>query len=48
MYCWDYVRGGRGAEGALVPPELGGSEKRTERKTDNLLLIDPPGNRILT
>ena len=36
----DYVRGG-GAEGALAPPELGGSLKRTERETDNLLLIAP-------
>ena len=36
----DYVR--RGAEGALAPPEFGGSEKRTERETDNLLLIQAP------
>ena len=38
----DYVRGG--AEGALAPPEFGGSEKRT----DSLLLLDPPGIKILT
>ena len=31
----DYVRGW-GVEGALAPPEFGGSEKRTKR--DNLLL----------
>ena len=36
----DYVRGG--AEGALAPPEFGGSERRTERETDNLLLLAPP------
>ena len=28
-------------EGALAPAEFGGSEKRTERETDNLLLIAP-------
>ena len=33
----DYVRGG--AEGALAPPEFGGSERRTEGETDNPLLI---------
>ena len=32
----DYVRGG--AEGALAPPEFGGSERRTEGETDNPLL----------
>ena len=36
----------RGAEGALVPPEFGGSEKRTERETDNLLLIAPPESKF--
>ena len=36
----DYVRGG--SEGALAPPEFGGSGKRTERETDNLLIIAPP------
>ena len=36
----DYVRGG--AEGALAPPEFEGSERRTERETDNLLLLAPP------
>ena len=35
----DYVRGG--TEGALAPTEFGDSEKRTERETDNLLLIAP-------
>ena len=35
----DYVRGG--AEGALAPPEFGGSERRTEGETDNPLLIAP-------
>ena len=35
----DYVRGR--AEGALATPEFGSSEKRTERETDNLLLIAP-------
>jgi hypothetical protein len=35
----DYVRGG--AEGALAPPEFEGSERRTEGKTDNPLLIAP-------
>ena len=39
----DYVR--RGAEGALAPPEFGGSEKRTERETDNRLLIAPPESK---
>ena len=39
----DYVRGG--AEGALVPPEFGGSERRTERETDNLLLLAPPESK---
>ena len=39
----DYVRGG--AEGALAPPEFEGSEKRTERETDNLLLIAPPESK---
>ena len=34
-----YIR--RGAGGALAPPEFGGSEKRTERETDSLLLIAP-------
>ena len=38
--CRDYVRGG--SEGALAPPEFGGSGKRTERETDNLLIIAPP------
>ena len=38
----DYIKGGGAeAEGALVPPEFGCSEKRTERETDNLLLIAP-------
>ena len=40
----DYVRGW-GAEGALAPPEFGGSEKRTERETENLLLLAPPRNQ---
>ena len=36
----NYVRGG--AEGAVAPPpEFGGSEKRTEGETNNLLLIAP-------
>ena len=35
----DYFRGG--SEGALAPPEFGGSEKRTEGETDNVLLIAP-------
>jgi len=39
----DYVRGG--SEGALAPPEFGGSEKRTERETDNLLLLAPPESK---
>ena len=39
----DYVRGG--AEGALAPPEFGGSEMRTERETDNLLLLAPPESK---
>ena len=39
----DYVRGG--AEGALAPPEFGGSERRTERETDNLLLLAPPESK---
>ena len=46
MYNWqirDYVRGG--AEGALAPPEFGGSERRTERETDNLLLLAPPESK---
>ena len=30
-----------GGWGGFSPPEFGGSEKRTERKTDNLLLIAP-------
>ena len=34
-----------GAEGALAPPEFGGSEKRTERETDNLLLLAPPESK---
>ena len=43
----DYVRGG--AEGALAPPEFGGSERITERETDNLLLIAGPlAIKILT
>ena len=42
----DYVR--RGAEGALAPPEFGGLERRTERETDNLLLLAPPRIKILT
>ena len=33
------------AEGALVPPEFGCSEKRTERETDNRLLIAPPESK---
>ena len=37
----NYVRGQGGAKGALAPPEFGGSEKRTERETENLLLIAP-------
>ena len=41
--CRDYVRGG--SEGALAPPEFGGSEKRTEGETDNLLLIAPPESK---
>ena len=43
IYHRDYVRGG--AEGALAPPEFGGLEKRTERETDNLLLIAPPESK---
>ena len=39
----DYVRGG--SERALASPEFGGSEKRTERETDNLLLIAPPESK---
>ena len=39
----DYVRGG--SEGALAPPEFGGSEKRTEGETDNVLLIAPPESK---
>ena len=39
----DYNRGG--AEGALAPPEFGGSERRTERETDNLLLLAPPESK---
>ena len=35
----DYLR--VGAEGALAQPEIWGSEKRTERETDSLLLIAP-------
>ena len=35
----DYVRGG--AEGALAPPEFGGTERRTEGETDNPLIIAP-------
>ena len=35
----DYVRGG--AEGALAPPEFGGSE----RETDNILLLAPPESK---
>ena len=31
----------RGAGGARAPPEFGGSEKRTEREIDNLLLQAP-------
>ena len=38
-----YVRGG--AEGALAPSEFGGSVKRTERETDNLLLLAPPESK---
>ena len=34
-----------GAEGALAPPELGGSERRTERETDNLLLLALPESK---
>ena len=34
-----------GAEGALAPPEFGGSERRTERETDNLLLLAPPESK---
>ena len=40
----DYVRGG-GAEGALAPLEFGGSVKRTERETDNLLSLAPPESK---
>ena len=36
-----------GAEGALAPPEFEGSEKRTERETDNRLLIAPPESKSL-
>ena len=36
---------GGGAEGALASPEFGGSEKRTEREKDNLLLIAPPESK---
>ena len=39
LLCKDYVRGG--AEGALAPPEFGGSERRTEEEIDNPLLIAP-------
>jgi len=39
----DYVRGG--SEGALAPPEFGGSDRRTERETDNLLLLAPPESK---
>ena len=35
----DYVRWG--AEGALAPPEFGGSDRRTEGETDTPLLIAP-------
>ena len=34
-----------GAERALAPPEFGGSEKITERETDNLLLLAPPESK---
>ena len=43
-YCRDYVRGG-GAERALAPLGIWGSEKGTERETDNLLLIAPPESK---
>ena len=43
FFSRDYVRGG--AEGALAPPEFGGSERRTERETDNLLLLAPPESK---
>ena len=42
-YFRDNVRGR--AEGALASPKFGGSEKRTERETDNLLLIAPPESK---
>ena len=35
---------GGGAEGALAPPEIQGSEKRTERETDNLAPLPPLQN----
>ena len=41
----------RGAEEVLAPfapPEFGGSEKRTEREADNLLLRAPPEIKFLT
>ena len=43
VFSRDYVTGG--AEGAFATPEFGGSEKRTERETDNLLLIASPDSK---
>ena len=37
--------GGGGGEGVFASPEFGDSEKRTERETDNLLLIAPPESK---
>ena len=40
---------GGGLKGALALPEFWGSEKRTEKETDNLLLFNSPtGIKILT
>ena len=45
---WVGGGGGGGAEEALAPLEFGGSVKRTERETDNLLLsISPLEIKIL-
>ena len=41
----DYLLWWGGWGGGFIPPELWGSEKRTERETDNLytyILIGPP------
>ena len=38
--CRAIVRGGAGV--ALAPPDLGVSERRTEREIDSLLLSAPP------